>query len=149
MDARVGRLQKYLSLIRTSAGWSTTDLGEKLDVSRQMVSNLESGRNRMTMMQYRAIRNALDEEIQSSEGANDTQMLKDVIRVLVDEPERFTDEQRNQVLSDANLLAPSIAAKKTTRKKASSTWVAALAGAAIAAVAIGAKALLNDKEQGG
>ena len=146
MDVRVERMQKYLSLIRTSAGWSTTDLGRKLDVTRQMISNLESGRNRMTMIQYRAIRNALDEEIQQSEAANDTQMLKDIIRVLVDEPEKFTDEQRNQVLSDANLLAPSIVAKKTTRKKASSTWVAALAGAAIAAVAIGVSTLIKDKD---
>ncbi|MCI7482076.1 MAG: helix-turn-helix domain-containing protein, partial [Clostridium sp.] len=66
MDPKVERLQNHLALIRTSAGWSTTELGEKLGVSRQMISNIESGRNKMTMMQYRAIRHALNEEIASS-----------------------------------------------------------------------------------
>lgn len=146
MDIKVERLQKHLALIRTTAGWSTSDLGKKLDVSRQMVSNLENGRNKMTMMQYRAIRNVLDEEIENSKAANDTQMLKDVIQVLVDEPELFSLTQRNQVLSDANLLAPSIVAKKTTRKNASSTWVKVLAGAAIALVMVGTKALISDKD---
>lgn len=146
MDIKVERLQKHLALIRTTAGWNTSDLGKKLDVSRQMVSNLENGRNKMTMMQYRAIRNVLDEEIENSKAANDTQMLKDVIQVLVDEPERFSLEQRNQVLSDANLLAPSIVAKKTTREKASSTWVKVLAGAAIALVMVSTKVLISDKD---
>ena len=144
MDIKVERLQKHLALIRTCAGWSATELGDKLEVSRQMISNLENGRNTMTMMQYRAIRNVLTDEFEAS--PEDTQMLKDVIRVLVDEPESFTDEQRNQVLSDANLLAPSIVAKKTTRKKASSTWVAALAGVLVAGVAIGVKVLLKEKK---
>ena len=144
MDPKVERLQNHLALIRTSAGWSTTELGEKLGVSRQMISNIESGRNKMTMMQYRAIRHALNEEIAST-NENDTKMLEDVILVLVDEPDSFTDEQRTQVLSDANLLAPSIVSKKTTRKKASTAWVGALAGAVIAVAVVGAKALLNKK----
>lgn len=146
MDIRVTRLQKYLSLIRTCVGWSASELGEKLGVSRQMVSNLENGRNKMTMMQYLAIRQVLAEEIERSAQADDTQMLQDVIRVLVDEYDSFTDEQRNQVLSDANLLAPSIVSKKTTRKKASVTWATALAGVFVAAVAVGAKVLLSDKD---
>jgi transcriptional regulator with XRE-family HTH domain len=146
LDVRVKCLQKYLSLIRTSAGWSATELGEKLDVSRQMISNLENGRNKMTMMQYLAIRQVLAEEIERSSNNDDTQMLKDVIRVLVDEYESFTDEQRNRVLSDANLLAPAIVSKKTTRKRASKTWATALAGVLVAAVAVGTKVLLSDKD---
>ena len=135
MEEKINRLQNNLSLIRTSAGWSASELGAKLDLSRQMISNLENGRNKMTVIQYRAIRNVLDEEIDRSAAEDDTQMLKDVIRVLVDEPESFTEEQRNQVLSDAKLLAPSVAAKKTTRKKASMTW-AALAGTVVAGAAM-------------
>ena len=144
MDPRVERLQNNLSLIRTCAGWSAAELGDKLDVSRQMISNLETHRNNMTVIQYRAIRNAIDEEIAASKAQDDTQMLKDVIRVLVDEPDNFTDEQRNQVLSDAKLLAPSVVSKKTTRKKASIAWVTALAGVAVAAV-VGAK-LFTDND---
>ena len=112
MNEKVKRLQKYLSVIRTSAGWSASELGEKLDVSRQMISNLENGHNKMTMMQYLAIRQVLAEEIEQSSENNDTQMLRDVIRVLVDDYDSFNDEERNQVLADANLLAPSIVKKK-------------------------------------
>ena len=145
MNEKVKRLQKYLSVIRTSAGWSASELGEKLDVSRQMISNLENGHNKMTMMQYLAIRQVLAEEIEQSSENNDTQMLRDVIRVLVDDYDSFNDEERNQVLADANLLAPSIVSKKTTRKKASLTWATALAGGLLA-VAVGTKALLNNKD---
>ena len=146
MDEKVILLQKNLALIRTCAGWSAAELGEKLDVSRQMVSNLETGRNKMTQMQYLAIRQVLAEEIEKSASKDDTQMLKDVIRVLVDEPKRFSEEQRTRVLADANLLAPSIVSKKTTRKKAASTW-AVLAGVVVAAVvAVTGSVLLTDKD---
>ena len=146
MDEKVILLQKNLALIRTCAGWSAAELGEKLDVSRQMVSNLETGRNKMTQMQYLAIRQVLAEEIEKSASKDDTQMLKDVIRVLVDEPKRFSEEQRTLVLADANLLAPSIVSKKTTRKKAASTW-AVLAGVVVAAVvAVTGSVLLTDKD---
>ena len=143
MDDKVGRLQKHLSLIRTSAGWSAQQLGDRLDVSRQMVSHWETGRNQMTMMQYLAIRQVLEEEIRSGQKNGDTRMLEDVIRVLVDEPESFTDEERTRVLEDANLLAPSIATKKTSRKHASAIWAAVLAGVAIA-VGTAVKTSLDD-----
>lgn len=144
LEKRLSRLQTHLSLIRTCAGWSAAVLGEKLGVSRQMISSLENGRNKMTITQYRAIRHAIMEEIERS--PEDTQMLSDVIHVLVDEPEKYTDEQRNTVLSDANLLAPSIVAKKTSRKNASVKWVTALAGAVVAAVAIGITTILKERE---
>ena len=146
MEEKIKRLQRHLSLIRTCAGWSSSELGAKLGVTRQMISNLENGRCQMTVIQYRAIRNVLSEEIEASREDNDTQMLTDVIRALVDEPELFTSEERDRILSDANLLAPSIVSKKTTRKKASSTWVAVLAGAVVAALAVGASVFLTDKD---
>ena len=145
MSDKVELLQKYLSVIRTSAGWSAAELGNRLDVSRQMVSNLETGRNKMTRMQYLAIRQVLAEEIECSRDADDTRMLEDVIRVFVDDYDSFTDEQRNKILEDANLLAPSIVSRKTTRKKASVVWATALtAGAVVAAVALGKKVILPE-----
>ena len=114
-----------------------------LGVSRQMVSNLETNQSKMTIMQYRAIRQVFAEEMENS--PEDTRMLGDLLKALVDEPEKFTSEQLNQVLSDANLLAPSIVTKKTTRKKASVTWGVALAGALVATVLVGVKAVMSDK----
>lgn len=146
MEDKKDHLQKYLYLIRTSAGWSTTDLGNKLGVTRQMISNLETGRNKMTRIQYLAIRQVFDEEIKNSAENNDTQMLKDLLRVLVDEYDNFSEEERNQVLSDANLLAPSIVTKKTTRKNATIKWVTVLAGVIVAAGVAAAKVILNSDD---
>lgn len=143
MATKMERLQSHLALIRTCAGWNASALGDRLGVTRQMVSNIENGRP-LTRMQYLAIRRVFDEEIK--EFPDDTKMLEQVIKALVDEPEIYTDDQRNQILSDAKLLAPSIVTKQTTRKKASSVWGAALAGAMIVAVTLGAKALLNNKD---
>ena len=106
-----------------------------LDVSRQMISSLENGRCRMTRMQYLAIRQVLEDEIRRSAGQGSTQMLEDLLLVLVDEPERFTPEERERVLADANMLAPSIVSKKTTRKHASTVWASVLAGVGIALAA--------------
>lgn len=144
IEEKRDRLQRNLALIRTCAGWNAATLGEMLGVSRQMVSNLETNQSKMTIMQYRAIRQAFSEEIENS--PDDTQMLSDLLKALVDEPEKFTSEQLNQILSDANLLAPSIVTKKTTRKKASSTWGVALAGVVVAAVLVGVKAVVSDRD---
>lgn len=144
IEEKRDRLQRNLALLRTCAGWNAASLGKMLGVSRQMVSNLETNQSKMTIMQYRAIRQVFAEEIETS--PDDTRMVEDLLKALVDEPERFTNEQLNQILSDANLLAPSIVTKKTTRKKASTTWCVALAGAVVAAVVIGVKAAISDKE---
>ena len=146
MDDKVNRLQEHLSLIRNCAGWSASELGNKLGVSRQMISNLENNHNKMTRMQYLAIRQVLNDELENSKENNDTQMLNDIIKVLIDEPESFTPKQREQVLSDAELLAPSIGSKKTSRKKASNTWALALAGSLIATMAVAATAIVKSKE---
>ena len=113
IEEKRNRLQRNLALIRTCAGWNAASLGEMLGVSRQMVSNLETNQSKMTIMQYRAIRQVFAEEMENS--PDDTRMLGDLLKALVDEPEKFTSEQLNQVLSDANLLAPSIVTKKTKR----------------------------------
>lgn len=143
MDDKVKRLKEYLPLIRVCAGWSAADLASKLGVSRSQVSNIETSEKPMTMMQYLAIRQVLDQEIRQSD-EEEVRMLEDVIKVLVDEPEKYTVKQRNQVLADANLLAPSILAEKEERKaarrKASAKWVAALAGSILAGAATAAVA---------
>ena len=152
METIIKRLQDNLSLIRLCAGWSSSELGKRLGVSRQMISNLENGRNKMTRMQYLAIRRVLDDEIKSSSGTDDTQMLKDVISVLVDDSDRYTEEQKKKVISDANMIAPSIASKKTTRENASETWKV-LAGSivAVSASILALTSITKDdkKEKGG
>ncbi len=132
-EEKAKNLKKYLPLIRACAGWSAADLASRLGVTRSQVSNMENSdsEKNLTTMQYLAIRQVLDQEIRQSDEEG-VRMLADVIKVLVDEPENYTDEQRNQVLADAKLLAPSILAQREereeARRKASMKWAAVLAG---------------------
>ena len=130
--SEISRLQRHLALIRSCAGWTAATLGEKLGVKRQTISTLEQGeaKYKMTRMQYLAIRKVLDDEMASS---NDTQMLQCVIDALVDHPENYTIEERNEILSKAHLLAPSIIKAPSERKTVSNAWKAILAASGVVA----------------
>jgi len=127
----VSRLQRHLPLIRSCAGWTAAALGEKLGLKRQTISTIEQGEDKykMTQLQYLAIRKVLDDEITTSK--DDTQMLYSVIDALVDHPNSYTLDERNEILSKAKLLAPSIIKQPTERKSASNAWKAILAASGV------------------
>lgn len=127
----ISRLQRHLPLIRSCAGWTAATLGEKLGVKRQTISTIEQGeaKYKMTRMQYLAIRKVLDDEIVASQ--EETQMLSGVLDALVDHPEEYTDEERTEILANANLLAPAIVKTPANRKKASAKWAALLTGSGV------------------
>ena len=62
----IERLRRDLPTIRSIAGWSAERLAELLDVSRATVVNLENTENKMSVIQYLAIRKLIDEEIRES-----------------------------------------------------------------------------------
>lgn len=140
------RLQDHLSLIRMAVGWTAEELGERIGVTRQTISNIENGRNKLTKTQYIAMRSVLDAEMAQS--PEDTEMLCLLLEVLVDHPEKYGEEERNQVLSDANMLVPSILAGTSSRGMVSKKLlkdIGALAGLSVGALlgTIGIAAGLN------
>ena len=48
--------QKNLKTFRKFAGWTQTELGEKLGMSKQNISSLENGKINMTVLHYYALR---------------------------------------------------------------------------------------------
>ena len=64
-------------------------------------------------------------------------MLKVLLDVLVDHPENYSSENRDELLSKANMMAPSILAGTTTRADVSKEWMKA------AGVIVGGAALLG------
>ena len=128
----ISRLQQYLPLIRACAGWTAATLAEKLGVKRQTVSTIEQGEDKykMTRMQYLAIRRVFDEEINSAK--DETQMLYTVIDALVDHPDdKYTDDERTEILSNAKLLAPSIVKHPSERKTATNAWKTILSASGV------------------
>lgn len=117
----IKRLEENLLLVRRVVGWSAECLGEKIGVTRQTINNIENHRSKLTKTQYIAIRCVLDAEIEQS--PNDTQMLKSFLEIFVDNPEKYSDEDKQILLEKANLLAPAILAGTATREAVSKEWV--------------------------
>lgn len=109
----ITRLQDHLLLIRMAVGWTAEEFGDRIGVTRQTINNIENGRNKLSKTQYIAMRSVLDAEMARS--PEETEMVRLLLEVLVDHPENYSDEERNKVLSDANMLVPSIIAGTSTR----------------------------------
>lgn len=117
----IQRMQKNLLLIRRAVGWTAEEFGEKIGVTRQTINNIESGRNKLTKTQYIAMRSVLDAEM--SEHPEETKMLRVLLDAIVDHPENYSEKEFNELLKQANLMAPSILAGSATRKEVSNEWM--------------------------
>lgn len=108
--SQIVRLQKNLSSIRKIAGWTAEQLGEKIGVTKQTISNLENEKTPMTLTQYIAIRTIIDYEIQSNE---ENEILPKVVEVLLDKEDEYSAEEYDQISKNINTIA-STAAGGTT-----------------------------------
>lgn len=129
------RMQENLLLIRRTVGWTAEEFGERIGVTRQTINNIESGRNKLTKTQYIAMRSVLDAEI--IQVPEDTEMLKVLLDVIVDNPEKYSTDKREELLAKANLMTPSILAGTTSRADVSKEWMK------VAGTVVGAGALLG------
>ena len=92
---QVNLLQENLSAIRKIAGWTTEQLGDKIGVSKQTISNLENNKSPMNFTQYIAIRAVLDCEIEDR--GDDDNTLAKVVYILLDKSEEMDDEEYNRI----------------------------------------------------
>ena len=117
----IKRMQNNLLLIRRAIGWTATELGDQIRVTRQTINNIESGRNKLTKTQYIAMRSVIDAE--TIKHPEETEMIKILLDMLVDHPEKYTEKECNSLLEKANLLTPSILAGTATREIVSKEWI--------------------------
>lgn len=120
MEQQIKRLQANLLSIRKIAGWTAKDLGDRIGVTKQTISNLETGKAKLTQIQYIAIRAVLDYEIQTNK---DNTVLPQVINILLnnENKEYFDEEKEKQITSAVETVA--------------ATAAGGIAGAQLAAVA--------------
>ncbi len=137
----VTRLQRHLPLFRACAGWTAKDLSDQLEVSRQSISAWEnySGSDkkgvRLSKGYYLAIRHLLETAV-SDDVSDETKLKKKhilgtMLEVLVDHPEKYTSEDIDAILKEAQLMAPSIMKQPEQRKSVSKVWPTLLAGCGI------------------
>lgn len=90
------KLRSNLYIIRIMAGWSADHFANLLGITRSTVSKLENTENKMSVIQYLAIRKLIDEEIKD----NDNLPLERTMNILVDRdnvPELIKDKFREDV----------------------------------------------------
>lgn len=103
----IARLQDNLGAIRKLAGWTAAELGEKIGVTKQTVSNLENKKTPMTLTQYIAIRSVLDYEvrIRMEKDEKDTLLAQVVDTLLNRDDEDITEKERENIQKNVNALS--------------------------------------------
>lgn len=87
---QIRRLQQSLSSIRKIAGWTAEELGDRIGVTKQTISNLENNKTEMSFTQYIAIRAVLDCEMADNP---ENELLPKVVKILLDQEESELSEQ--------------------------------------------------------
>ena len=98
------KLQTHLLSIRKIAGWTAQELGQKIGVTKQTISNLENHKTDMTLTQYIAIRTVLDYEIANN---SENTVLPQVVHLLLDTD--IPEEMHSQVNHAVSALSAAAA----------------------------------------
>jgi transcriptional regulator with XRE-family HTH domain len=152
----VTRLQRHLPLFRACAGWTAKDLADQLEVSRQSISAWENYNGsdkkgvRLSKGYYLATRHLLETAV-ADDVSDETELKKKhilgtMLEVLVDHPEKYTNEDIDAILKEAQLMAPSIMKQPEQRKSVSKVWPTLLAGCGIVLSAALIAILGHDKD---
>lgn len=96
---QIWRLQENLRSIRMIAGWTTQELGDKIGVTKQTISNIENHKVKLTQTQYIAIRAVLDYEVRENP---ENTVLAQVIPILLDYKE---DSKENEIKKAIETIA--------------------------------------------
>ena len=121
MMKEIQRLQDNLLLVRRAVGWTAAEFGDRIGVTRQTINNLEMKRTELNKTQYIAIRAVLDAEMAAA--PEETKMLGVILEVFVDNPEKYKESDRKQLLEKANMLTPSILAGTSKRADVSKAFM--------------------------
>ena len=105
-EKQIKLLQQNLLSIRKIAGWTAEQLGDKIGVTKQTISNLEKGKTPMNFTQYIAIRSVLDYEVEINK---ENEVLPKVITILLDKNDEINDEDYTKVKVAVETVAASAA----------------------------------------
>lgn len=95
-------MQRYLPSLRKIAGWTAEDLGKRLGVTKQTISNLENKKVNMTKIQYIALRVIFENEIRNV-ATNAT--LKRAICILFYNDAVYTEKKESEIFQALESLA--------------------------------------------
>lgn len=112
-DYSITSLQKYLPMLRKLYGWTMEQLGDRIGVTKQTISNLERGNPKMTKLQYIAIRSVFELEANERSEEEKENLLK-ILNLVCDYDEGISEEQRSEALDAAIVVAGATASGVAT-----------------------------------
>ncbi len=128
----IQRFQDNLFLIRQLAGWTEEEFATKIGITRQTMSNLEKNKSKLGKTQYIAMRHVLKEKIITStqkiinekdnEGETED-ILAWILETLIDNPDCYSEDDREFILEKAKMLAPAIYTKSSTRNQVTEDFI--------------------------
>lgn len=139
----IDNLQDNLQTIRKVAGWTAEELGDRIGVTKQTISNLENKNTQMTKTQYIALRAIIDYEIMHNPNSDALARVVDVLLNDVsyestdtDKNEKIeiptflqkTDKSRKKVMSMKVGDLVELVEKEPSAKVAVSDWLARIIG---------------------
>ena len=129
----ISRLQESLPIIRKVAGWSAEDLGSKIGVSKQTISNIERQNTKLTLTQYIAIRSVIDYEIKSN---NNDELAEMVLLLLERDDSELSEEDIRKNQECMKLISQAAAGGQMQNKELSFALKSLIVGASVAATAV-------------
>lgn len=115
----INRFVENFALIRKSIGWTAEELGDRIEVSRQTIMNIEKEK-KITTPIYMAIRTEFESEIDMH--PDETEMLKAALDALVDNPKKYKPKEIEEIKKEILFLAPTLRDKNSERKDVSAKW---------------------------
>jgi transcriptional regulator with XRE-family HTH domain len=104
-EKEIRNLQRQLSSIRKIAGWTLEELGNKIGVTKQTVSNLENFKTKMTQTQYIAIRSVLDYEIKTNK---ENIVLPKIVELLLNQTDKYSEKEYDEMSKNVEDIASSV-----------------------------------------
>lgn len=99
---QINLLQENLQTIRRLAGWTVEELGDRIGVTKQTISNLENRKTKMSFTQYIALRSVFDCEIQEN---SDNGVLSKSVVLLLDSGNELSDREYQEIRNSIETIA--------------------------------------------
>ena len=121
---QINLLQDNLQIIRRLAGWTVEELGNKIGVTKQTISNLENKKTKMSFTQYIALRAVFECEIQEN---RENEILSEAIRLLIDMRDELDDRIYKEICTSLTAVAMATTSE-TNRHKLNELFLKMMSG---------------------
>lgn len=98
LRSKAEKFKEYLPNFRALLDWTTADLAQKLDLSRQAISAIEKkDSGKLSVVQYIAIKTLIMEELVKRNDIRFFNLVSMIFNALVENPDMYTKEQQKDI----------------------------------------------------